>query len=410
MSETPKLSVEDEVTAIAKRNLQRIDLDKAHKSGVKITAKKTSKLLRLMHEHGEGSIEKIEVLPNFEDGVAPHRLPSGFVAIFDARKSRVYAESFPMEAMFAGTMAVRVPASELAASPLSPHGMTKNPAELVQTLGSVQGLANSKGALCDGYTGLFEDVSTNADEDYEHNYWLVTRSVDPTLNESLAQSVFDADRDQAVSLGSFLEETKSVRNETYSAQRKFRAEQVSRALASLHIDLSAERILGNPRAPVLDNVCNTVEMDSDGKKAALYCNAVPLTDNNLRTGVIVNSSLRTGPTLLQGKALGRGNSVDVESIAAFPATAPTSVSPWRIKLSPEAVPDSALDVDEMCQLSSRNSKFTWASGSSVNAILAKNLYTKSSHAGWRAYQTNAGFSFDGENATKLRTVAVCLDH
>jgi len=397
---------EQKARDIAKRNLSKIKLDDAKEAGAKVDVSMTRKLLRLMHNHGEDAIKSVEIMPNFDDGAAPHRLPSGYRMLFDASKSPVIAEAYPLESMYAGTMAFRIPQSELSSSPLSVDGPKVTTLELAKLLEGVQkSLSVSGSVMPDSYTGLFSHERLNNDEDYEQEYWLVTRSVKAKFNQPLATAITSVDRDPKITLKQMLSDTEQIRHETYSAQRQERAKKVSAALSAFHIDISADRILESNRTPpVIDNVFNALEEDaSSNGNAALYCNSVPLFDENLSNGIVVTNTMRVGPIIMQGTPLGRGENVAISDIDAFPSSIPMNVSPWKLN----KVNSSYLDAK--CKRGVSNSPFTWKAGSSFtdsHPILSKNLYHKISSEGWQAFQKKAGF--ETSRSITLRSLAVNL--
>ena len=402
-------AAEDKVRESLKRSVHKIDLVHAKNGGVVVHTKMCRKFLRLMHEHGEHGIKSIQVLPNFDNGAAPQQLPSGYRMIFDASKAPVIAEAYPTEALYAGTMAFRVPASELAASPLTTEsGPTATVSELVSTLAAANNtLAEANSALADSYTGLFS-VESCKNEDYEHEYWVVSRSVNPTLNEQFGEAVARTDRDESVTLLNLLEDTEQLRHQTHREQRTQRAAQLSAVLAAYHIDVSVERILTSTRHPLVDNTFNMLEADENGTDAALFCNAVPLYDSTLSGGVLLTNTMRLGPRILQGESLGRGE-VGVAALDAFPSSVPTIVSPWKLSINGnvESMP-GVIKLDAKCKRSAPNSPYTWNNSTrESHALLAKNLYHRINSPEWMAYQAAAGF--DAKCSTTLRPLAVKMD-
>jgi len=363
------------------------------------------KLLRLVYEHGEHGVKSVNVLANFDNGAAPDQLPSGFKMLFDASRTCLVAEALPMETMYAGSMAVRIPTSELSASPLiAIDGPTVHASELVSALNAASGVTPSD-ALADSFAGLFTNERRTA-TGYENDYWVGVRSVDPKLNEELARTMDAADREPSRTLAAVMSDTKLVRSQAHKAQRLARAGQLSAILSAYHIKMTAEQILSSPT--LVDNTLNTLLVDdvdsSSAVNVALYSNAVPMHDSTLSNGLLLNDTLRLGPTLLRGEAPVRGK-VSVEAVNAFPSSVPTHVSPWLAQQS--ALPAS-FKLDARCTRSSPNSPYTWSDARrQTHALLAHGLYKPSTTPEWQSYQTKAGF--DARASLTLRPLAVKLN-
>jgi hypothetical protein len=397
-------SVEDEVRASLERSVQKIDLSRAVSGGATVTPKMCRKALRLIHEHAADAVSAVQMLANFDNGAAPYQQPSGLRMIFDASKGPVIAETFPVESMYAATMAYRVPTAALEGSMLEVDGPTVHTSELV---GKIEALGDaihgSSTAIADGYTGLFSHERRDA-EGYAHEYWAVTRSVVPSLNVELADAIAAADRDDTQTLQSVLHETRALRHETAKKQSAARADKISALLGAVGVQVSKERILGSSRSALIENTFNNIVANEDCSKAALYSNAVALTDSALSSGVVLSDTLRLGPSIVRGASLARGK-VSLDAVDAFPASVPCSVSPWKLGASGSA-PES-LKVDAKCTRGVPNSPYTWAAEREQHLLLAKNLYYNSRSNEWSAYQTKSGF--DNAKSVSLRPLAVHMD-
>lgn len=401
-------NVEAQVRGDLERAVQKIDLSAvAAVPDVVVNKKTCRKLLRLIYEHGASGVKKVNVLANFDNGSAPEQLPSGYSMAFDASRAPVVAEAFPIETLFAGVSAYRVPTSELAASPLATTGPTVHSSELVRLLADAP--CTPSKALPDGYVGLFSH-ETRQNQDYEHDYFVVARDVQPSLNVAFGDILASAHGDEGVTLQQVLREGNSERFKALKAQRVARAEKLAALLGAYHIRVDAESILSGASSSAsvsgqrdfTDNCFNSILTDDSCKTAVLFCNAVPLNDETLSSGLLLTHTQRLGPTLLSGQPRGHGE-VDVDSIGAFPSTMPCVVSAWAAAAS---VLPATVRLDEKCVKNAPNSPYTWTSAHERHPMLARNLYASNTSRQWIEYQTSSGFS--AERSTQLRPLAVHL--
>ena len=392
---------EDKVRDELKRAVQKIDLTALGAVGqrdIVAQPKLCRKLLRLVYEHGDEGISKVLVAGNYDDGASPAQLPSGFKMIFDATKAPVVYEAFPMANMYAGTMALKLSAADLQGSPFLSTGPVLRVNELVQTLADAANCEPSQ-SLADGYVGIFSHESRQ-NQDYEHEYYAVVRDVKSQLNEEVGK-IF-SDSSSGKTLQDTLRATRNERGKALKAQRADRAQKISNALAAYKINISADTIMQNTDGNLVDNVSNTILTDDACKTAVLFSDVVPLHDETLDAGLVLTDTMRLGPTILRGEALGRGE-IAVQDVAAFPSTVPTQTSTWSAVAG--SLP-AAARLDHKSEKNAPNSPYTWSGTHAKHPILARELYISSASKEWLALQKEHGF--DENKSKQLRPLAVKL--
>lgn len=366
------------------------------------------KMLRIVDRHGKDGIQQVQMLPNWAEGNTPHDLPSGYRMIFDASRARVVPAVYPVDNMYAGTMAVRIPNSMLGGSesPLGSDGLNVHQSEIVQRINDHCSVDNS---MQDAYTGIFEHKQ-RGDMDYMHTYWAVTRFVQPSINEPLRAEIA-AHADQ--SLSSLLNDSGEMRDSLFNAQRVARAEKVSCLLNAVGVQLAAQDILEN-RDAFIDNVCFSLVDDEDnddesgatrsaGASASLYSDAVRV-QNTTRAGFVLNENMRLGPVILRGEP----NAVlSADVLDVMPSTTGLDVPQWYEateagRSARRALPSSMTERTMQMKMS-MNNPCVWSGAAEYHPLLSKQAF-RARTSGFKMMEQRAGFLLN--KSINLTPVAV----
>ena len=380
MSASTKSST-DEALKLLQASREKIDqsLLKGHGDSISKTAYR--KMLRLVDEHGPNGIKSVKMLPNWSEGETPRDLPSGYRMIFDINAAPVVKSAFPAQHMFAGTMAFRVPASQMSGSALTSTGLEVHASELVNQLNTALEVNEQ---LRDAYAGVFE-TKKRGEFDYVHEYWVVTRGVSPKDN---AQLQVEIESHEGQSLRTLLSDTADLRQRTFGVQRTARAQQISNVCRAIGIKIEPNEIVNSKG--LIDNVSIALNDGNDESTAVLYHDAVPVHSSTL-SGMILNGSMRIGPELLRGDP----NLVPRNTISdVFPSTTGTTMPTWSAGDSLEFDKISKMNVNNAC---------VWSSGSEYHPLLARNAYRGRTQA-WQRMEQGAGFT----TSLALTPVAVKL--
>lgn len=336
------------------------------------------KMLSIVDDHGPKGVVSVTMLPNWSEGATPRDLPSGYRMIFNVKEAAVVPSAYPMNLMYGGTMAVRVPNNVLSGSPLSPNGLMVHASELVQMIKGVN--VDAEAGFDDAYVGLYEHTKRSV-ADIEHEYWMVTRYVNPALNAELSAEV---EQHADNSMHTFLKKTADLRHKTFNVQRTERAKKISEALSLMGVRLTPEAIL-SARDSYVDSACyalNDSKVDAKGE-AELYSDAVRLTSSNLSAGVVLSENMRLGPVLLRAQegAIVRHNDTDV-----FQASTGFIAPLWRAASEAPAL----LKFTSSAQLSPNNAH-VWSNGAlQRHPLLAVNAF-RPRNENWHKMEKMAGF-------------------
>lgn len=354
---------------------------KIDQSGVRNDVSKTTlqKLLRIIDKHGAANIKTVKLHSNWNEGASPKELPSGYAMVFDLKGAQVVASAFPVDVMYAGTMAYRVDAADLAASGAVLHttGLSTHQKELVN---AVDARVQVNTALPDGFTGIY-DAERRGTDGIEHTYYAVTRSVQPALNKPFADALAEYDGKR---MAAFVENTRSLRHDVFMAQRKARAEQIATALAAVGVrSVSAEKVL----ATAIDTPFNTFSDSDDEQTATLFSDVVCL-PNVQQGAIVIGESMHLGPLVLRTT-----DNKAMSAVRTFPSSTGMNAGTWRATEAPARTFASQRSV---------NNPHTWQGGAAHHPALYANAF-RPRDAAFRAAEQAAAF-----DALELKPLAVKL--